>query len=93
MDIICKPKYNAIFWRNSEDEKWNQANLKELINDYEDEPVTIFNLWETVTGEKSGKFLYNVWECSACENLILTVDEYHGYQYCPHCGRMIVELF
>lgn len=93
MDIICKPKYNAIFWRNSDNEAWKQGDLTEILEHYEDEPITILNLWETVHREGTDDFLYNIWECAACEKLVLTVDEEHGYSYCPHCSRMIVDTY
>ena len=93
MDIICKPKYNAIFWRNSSDEKWKQGDLTEILERHDEEPITILNLWETVRKEGTDEFLYNVWECAACGELVLTVDEEHGYSYCPHCGTMIVDSY
>ena len=93
MDIICKPKYNAIFWRNSKNDRWKQGDLTEILECHDEEPITVLNLWETVRREGTDEFLYNVWECTACGELVLTVDEEHGYSYCPHCGTMIVDSY
>lgn len=93
MDIICKPKYNAIFWRESDVEKWTQAKLIDLIDNYNNRSVTTLNLWQSVCSSKTGKFLYNVWECAVCDELICVDEEEHGYNYCPYCGRLIVDEY
>ena len=89
MDIICKEKYNVIFWRNSPHEEWQCEDLDVVINAYQDEPYTELEFWTTVCGEESGKELYHVFKCKRCDGLILTVDKNHDYKFCPHCGGAI----
>lgn len=89
MDIITKPKYNAIFWRNSEDEPWEQANLDELVLAYEKQSYCELEHWTVVTNEK-GKDLYSLSICSWCGQVVMTLDREHDLTYCPYCGRRIV---
>ena len=89
MDVICKEKFNVIFWRKSHDEEWNCEDLDVMINAYQDEPYTEFTYWEPVKREDSEKILYHVYFCQKCNMPVLSVDEEHGYKYCPHCGRAI----
>ena len=90
MDIVCKEKYNVIFWRNSHDEEWNCEDLDVIINAYQEESYTEIEFWKTVCREGTEEPLYHVFECKACGELILTVDIDHGYKFCPHCGRAIL---
>lgn len=89
MDIICKEKYNVIFWRNSPSEEWQCEDLDVVIDAYQDEPYTELELWKVVYKEGTEEPLYYVYECKKCDELILTVDADHGYKFCPHCGRAI----
>lgn len=89
MDIITKPRYNAIFWRNSVNEPWQQADLDEMISAYTDEPYTAFELWRPVKREGTDEILYYVFYCEECHEPVLSVDVNHGYKFCPHCGRAV----
>ena len=89
MDIICKPSYNAIFWRNSPDQEWEQAYLDEVVSAYADEPYTEFDLWQPVKREGTDEILYYVFYCQECHEPVLSVDANHGYKFCPHCGRAV----
>lgn len=89
MDVICKPKYNVIFWRNPGEEEWNCEDLDEIIESYQCEPFTELRYIAPVHRENSDEILYHIFECSECEKTILTVDVNHGYEFCPHCGRAI----
>lgn len=89
MDIICKEKYNVIFWRNNSNEEWSCEDLDVIINAYQDEPYTELEFWTTVRREDTDEELYHVFKCKRCEELILTVDINHDYEFCPHCGRAI----
>ena len=89
MDIVCKEKYNVIFWRKSPSDEWQCEDLDVVIDAYETQPYTELEYWKTVRGEESGKDLYHIFKCKECDQLILTVDLDHDYHYCPHCGRAV----
>lgn len=89
MDIITKPKHNAIFWRGSEDEPWEQADLDELVLAYEKQNYCELEHWMTVH-TLDGKELYSMFICDNCDETITTLDKEHDLVYCPYCGRRIV---
>ena len=88
MDIITKPKHNTIFWRNSEDESWEQANLNELIHAYEKDSCTL--KYGTTVYTLKGRELYSMFCCDKCDEVITTLDKEHDLVYCPYCGRRII---
>jgi len=90
MEVICKEKYNVIFWRDSHGGDWNHAEIDELIHAYEDEPFTELELFKTVRRENTDIDLYYAFKCKNCDEMILTVDANHGYQFCPHCGAAVM---
>lgn len=89
MDIITKPKHNAIFWRGSEDEPWEQAELDELVLAYEKQDYCELEYW-TIVHNIEGKELYSLSICSGCGQVVVTLDKKHDLTYCPYCGRRIV---
>ena len=89
MDVICKPKYNVVFWRKSADEDWQCEDLDTIIEAYTDEPYTDLDYIAPVRRENTNEILYHIFKCRKCEKTILTVDANHEYEYCPHCGRAI----
>ena len=89
MDIICKEKYNVIFWRNSATDEWENAPLDEVVDMYRCEPYCALNYWTTVHEEGTGKELYHLFNCSECGAVVATLDKVHDLNYCPHCGKMI----
>lgn len=90
MDIICKEKYNVIFWRNSHDEEWNCEDLDVIINAYQDEPYCEFKYWVAVHPENDKtKDLYHLWTCSRCGVVSASLDKELDFDFCPHCGRAI----
>ena len=89
MDVVCKPKYNVIFWRNSADEEWQCEDLDTMIEAYTDEPYTDLDYIAPVREENMGKILYHIFKCRKCEKTVLTVDANPEYEFCPHCGRAI----
>ena len=92
MDIICKEKYNVIFWRNSRDEEWNCEDLDVIINAYQDEPYCELNYWTAVhPADDEEKDLYYLWICDRCEAVVPTLDMNHDLEFCPHCGRAILK--
>lgn len=89
MDVICKPKYNVIFWRNSANDNWQCEDLEAMITAYTDEPYTELEYWQPVRREGSEEILYHVYFCQKCRGPILSVDADPEYKFCPHCGRAI----
>ena len=93
MDIICKVKYNTIFWRNSHDEEWHNAPLDQMIEIYQNEPYCELNYWTTVHPEDNEeKELYHLFECDNCGKVVAALDKNHDYAYCPYCGSAILEV-
>lgn len=90
MDIICKPSYDVVFWRKSEDEDWKQASLSYLIEIYEDEPYCQLKYWQPVKDE-SGKELYHLFTCDRCDAVTAALDPAHDFDFCPHCGRAVLK--
>lgn len=89
MDIICKPSYNVIFWRKSENEDWQYENLDTVVEAYIDIPYTELDYVAPVRRENTDEILYHIFKCRECDKTILTVDANHEYEFCPHCGRAI----
>ena len=89
MEVVCKEKYNVIFWRNSPAEEWNCEDLDVIIDAYQDEPYTELEYWKPVKRENTDEILYHVFFCKECDQPVLTVDANHEYKFCPHCGRAI----
>lgn len=89
MDIVCKPKYNVIFWRENEEDEWQCENLDTMIESYGVDSYTELEYWQPVRREDSEDILYHVFFCQRCKKPILAVDANHGYKFCPHCGRAI----
>ena len=89
MDIICKPKYNVVFWRESADEDWHYENLDTVVESYTDIPQTELDYVAPVRRENTGEILYHIFKCRECDKTVLTVDANHEYEFCPHCGRAI----
>ena len=90
MDIVCKEKYNVIFWRNSPSEEWNCEDLDVVINAYEEDPYCDLEYWTTVhpVGNEE-KDLYYLFTCDHCKQTVAALDREHGYKYCPYCGSAI----
>ena len=89
MDVICKEKYNVIFWRNSPSEEWNCEDLDVIIDAYQDEPYTDIEYWTTICKEDTEEPMYYAFRCARCGEIILTLDLNHEYKFCPHCGRAV----
>ena len=89
MDVICKEKYNVIFWRNNPNEEWSCEDLDTMIDAYQTEAYTDLEYWQPVRREGTDEILYHVFFCKECGKSILAVDANHDYRYCPHCGRAI----
>lgn len=89
MEVICKPKYNAIFWRENASEDWDWTELDDMIHDYTDNPKTTLDFAWTVKKAGTDEILYYVYFCDECEECIISVDPDPGYEYCPHCGRKV----
>ena len=65
----------------------NNARLLNRLADLIDVQTTAFDLTEatrTVHGEE-----VRGWECRECGQSC--EEMYGGYEYCPHCGRKVVE--
>lgn len=88
MDIICKPRYNVIFWRNSDELLWKQAKLDELLQTHEKDSCML-EYWTTVH-TTNGRELYSMFICDKCDEITATLDKEHDLTYCPHCGRRII---
>lgn len=89
MKVVCKEKYNVIFWRNEPNEEWNCEDLDVMIDAYQTEPYTDMDYIAPVRRENTNEILYHIFKCRQCEKAILTVDANHEYKFCPHCGRAI----
>lgn len=89
MNIICKPTYDVIFWRESEGEEWNQASLTEVMEAYTDEPYCQLEYWQPVKDENE-KELYYLFTCSRCGMVTAALDPAHDFDFCPHCGRAVL---
>lgn len=89
MEVICKPKYNAIFWRKDANELWSYADLDEMIHDYEDDSCTRLDYAWPVKRAGTDEILYYVYFCHECDECIISVDPDPGYKYCPHCGHRL----
>ena len=86
MEVICKPKYNSIFWRENANEDWDWTELDDMIHDYIGKPRTRLDYAWPVRKAGTDEILYYVYFCRACDECVITVDPNPGYKYCPHCG-------
>ena len=89
MEVICKPKYNSIFWRKDSNDSWSYADLDDMIHEYGYEEYTTLDFAWTVKKAGTDEILYYVYFCDECEECIISVDPDPGYEYCPHCGRKV----
>lgn len=89
MEVICKPKYNSIFWRKDSTDVWSGTDLDDMIQNYISEPTTTLEFAWVVKKAGTDDILYYVYFCKECEECIISVDPNPNYKYCPHCGRKL----
>ena len=71
MEVICKPKYNSIFWRKDSNDSWNYADLDNVIRAYGYEEYTTLDFKWPVKRADSDEILYYVYFCYECEKYII----------------------
>ena len=88
MEVVCKEKFNTIFWRHDPNKEWNQAYIDDVIEAYEDSLATTLDFAWTVKNA-TGDIIYYVYFCHNCGKVVVSEDPNPGFEYCPHCGRKL----